>query len=53
MRDMLKLNKYRLQKLDLTEPEFIAGNVSNADEKITMGDILKLNQYRLGKRDSL
>lgn len=46
--DIIKLNQYRLDKSqELTEAEFIAGNIVDTDNEITMGDIIGLNQYRL------
>ena len=52
--DILKLNQYRLNKIDdFTDAEFLAGNVVDSDSVITMSDILKINQYRLGKIDTL
>ena len=53
MGDILKLNQYRLDKIELTDAEILAGNVAGSDEEINMSDILKLNQYRLNKISEL
>lgn len=51
--DILKLNLFRLGKLDPTYAEFLAGNVVRVDNEINFQDILKLNQYRLNKISNL
>ena len=46
--DILKLNEYRLDSTkELTNAEFLAGNVVNTDDEIDMRDVLKLNEFRL------
>lgn len=46
--DILKLNEHRLDNTnELTDAEFIAGNVIDTDAEINMSDILGLNEYRL------
>ena len=53
MSDILKLNQYRLNKLQLKTAEILAGNVIDSDNTIDMRDILKINQYRLKKISQL
>ena len=51
--DILKLNLFRLGKLNPTYSEFLASNVCNIDNEINFQDVLKLNQYRLKKISTL
>ena len=51
--DVLKANEYRNHKLELTDAEFLAGNVEDSNDEIGIEDVLKLNQYRLNKIDTL
>ncbi|MBR3162595.1 MAG: InlB B-repeat-containing protein [Clostridia bacterium] len=48
IKDILQLNKHRLNKVKLENEFYMAGNV-NEDEKLDIKDILKLNKYRLNK----
>ena len=52
IRDILLVNKHRLNKSNLIAEFFQAGDV-NSDGKLDLKDILKINKYRLGKIDSL
>lgn len=48
--DVLRLNEYRLDNTkELTDAEFIAGNIADTDDEIDMRDILALNEYRLNQ----
>lgn len=51
--DVLKANQYRNNKIELTDAEFLAGNVVDSNDEIGIEDVLKLNQYRLNKIDTL
>ena len=48
IKDILQINKHRLNKAQLTSVYFTAGDV-NKDGKVDIKDILQLNKYRLGK----
>ena len=52
IKDILQINKHRLNKAQLTSVYFIAGDV-NKDGKVNIKDILQLNKYRLGKISNL
>lgn len=50
LKDILLINKYRLNKVELSEHLFIAADVKE-DGKVDIKDILQINKYRLGKID--
>ena len=52
IKDILKINKHRLNKNTLTEEYMIAGDV-NEDGEVDIRDILKINKYRLNKIETL
>ena len=52
IKDILKINKHRLNKTQLTDCYYEAGDV-NKDEKVDIRDILRINKYRLGKINTL
>ena len=52
IKDILQINKHRLNKARLTNEYFTAGDV-NKDGKVDIKDILQLNKYRLGKISQL
>ena len=52
IKDILSINKHRLNKAKLENEYFTAGDL-NKDGKIDIKDILKLNKFRLGKTNSL
>ncbi|MBR3249727.1 MAG: hypothetical protein IKF83_03390 [Clostridia bacterium] len=52
IRDILGINKHRLNKVKLIDEFLKAGNVNN-DEAVDIRDILQINKYRLGKINEL
>lgn len=52
IKDILLINKHRLNKAKLENEYFIAGDI-NKDSKVDIKDILQLNKFRLGKTNSL
>ena len=52
IKDILKINKHRLNKTQLTNCYYEAGDV-NKDGKVDIRDILRVNRYRLGKISEL
>lgn len=52
IRDLTKMNRYRVEKDTLDKAEFLAGDLIE-DGKIDMKDLTKLNQYRLNKINEL
>ena len=52
IKDILSINKHRLNKAKLENEYFIAGDI-NKDGKVDIKDILQLNKFRLGKINSL
>ena len=48
IRDVLQVNKHRLNKTQLTKENYIAGDF-NKDDKIDVRDLMQINKYRLGK----
>ena len=52
IKDILQINKHRLNKAKLTNEYFTAGDV-NKDDKVEIRDILQINKYRLGKISNL
>lgn len=52
IKDIMIINKYRLNKIELLNELLIAGDVNN-DEKCDIKDILIINKYRLGKISTL
>ena len=46
IRDILRINRHRLNRITLENECFIAANV-NKDDKVNINDILKINRYRL------
>ena len=52
IKDILQINKHRLNKAQLTSAYFTAGDV-NKDGKVDIKDILQLNKYRLSKISQL
>jgi hypothetical protein len=47
-KDIVSMNKHKLNKNKLNEVELIAGDV-NSDNKVDFKDIVKVNKYRLNK----
>ena len=47
-KDIVSMNKHKLNKKKLNEVELIAGDVNN-DNKVDFKDIVKVNKYRLNK----
>ena len=52
IKDIMSINKHRLEKLKLTGVYLQAGDV-NGDGKVDIKDIMKINKYRLGKINNL
>ena len=52
LKDILAINKHRLNKANLVDEYLLAGDV-NKDEKTDLKDILQINKFRLGKIDEL
>ena len=52
IKDILAINKHRLNKTNLTAEYLLASDV-NGDGKADLKDILQVNKFRLGKIDSL
>lgn len=52
IKDILGINKHRLNKVKLTEEYLLAADI-NKDEKVDIRDILKINKFRLGKTNQL
>ena len=52
LKDILSINKHRLNKAQLTDEYLLAGDV-NADGKVDLKDLLQINKYRLGKINTL
>ena len=52
IRDILQMNRHRLNKMQLRDANFQAGDV-NKDGKVDIKDILQVNRYRLGKIKNL
>ncbi len=52
IRDLTKMNRYRVEKDTLDKAEFLAGDLIE-DGKIDIKDLTKLNQYRLNKINEL
>ena len=47
-KDIITINKARINKIELEEKHIMAGDVTN-DKKIDFYDIIKINKYRLNK----
>lgn len=52
IKDILRINRHRLNKLQLTN-EFLKAGCVDEDEKSDIKDILTINRYRLGKINEL
>lgn len=52
MKDLTKINQYRIEKTTLDKAEFLAGDITG-DGKVDIKDVTKLNQYRLNKINKL
>lgn len=52
IKDILSINKHRLNKENLDNEFFLAGDV-NGDNIVDIKDILKINKFRLGKINEL
>lgn len=52
IKDILAINKHRLNKVKLTEEYLLAGDI-NKDGKADIRDILQINKFRLGKINEL
>jgi hypothetical protein len=52
LKDILAINKHRLNKVKLTGEYLLAGDV-NGDGEVNLRDILQINKYRLGKINNL
>lgn len=48
LKDLLQINKHRLNKAMLTAEYLLAGDV-NKDNEVNLRDLLQVNKYRLGK----
>ena len=48
LKDILQINKHRLNKTLLTGEYLLAGDV-NKDKEVNLKDLLKINKFRLGK----
>ena len=48
LKDLLQINKHRLNKSKLTAEYLLAGDV-NKDNEVNLKDLLQVNKYRLGK----
>lgn len=48
LKDLLQINKHRLNKTMLTAEYLLAGDV-NKDNEVNLRDLLQVNKYRLGK----
>ena len=52
LKDILAINKHRLNKANLVDEYLLAGDV-NRDGNADLRDILQINKFRLGKIDEL
>ncbi len=52
LKDLLQINKHRLNKTKLTAEYLLAGDV-NKDDEVNLKDLLQINKYRLGKIKTL
>lgn len=52
LKDLLQINKHRLNKTLLTAEHLLAGDV-NKDNEINLKDLLQINKFRLGKINTL
>ena len=52
LRDLLQVNKHRLNKSLLRAEYLLAGDV-NKDNEVNLKDLLQMNKYRLGKINTL
>ena len=52
LKDILTINKHRLNKAYLTNEYLSAGDI-NGDGKVDLKDLLQINKFRLGKINSL
>ena len=52
LKDILAINKHRLNKAQLTNEYLLAGDVNN-DGKVDIRDLLQINKFRLGKINKL
>ena len=52
LRDLLQINKHRLNKTLLTAEYLLAGDV-NKDNEVNLKDLLQINKFRLGKINTL
>ena len=52
LRDLLQINKHRLNKTLLTAEHLLAGDV-NKDNEVNLKDLLQINKFRLGKINTL
>ena len=52
LKDLLQINKHRLNKSLLTAEHLLAGDV-NKDNEVNLKDLLQINKFRLGKINTL
>ena len=52
LKDLLQINKHRLNKTLLTAEHLLAGDV-NKDNEVNLKDLLQINKFRLGKINAL
>ena len=52
LKDLLQINKHRLNKTLLTAEHLLAGDV-NKDNEVNLKDLLQINKFRLGKINTL
>ena len=52
LKDLLQINKHRLNKISLNGEYLLAGDV-NEDNEVDLSDLLKINKFRLGKIQEL
>ena len=52
LKDLLQINKHRLNKTVLTQEYLLAGDV-NQDNEVNLKDLLQINKFRLGKNNIL